>query len=210
MSYLIDDVARTLASPMPRRKALASVARLLAGTAAMTLFPRGAFAATTCGTSNPVVTSPNNPSGAPACNGGTPNAALIAIFNGDSATACPSDCSTRSTSNFSCTQSGACGNGSNACTVTATVVCKAADGHRCTTGSDCTSTICSTCPAPGGGGAICVPSGNKCCKNATTATAVDGQSCASTNTCCCGSTASCAVSAGNTCNGPGHSGCWSI
>jgi hypothetical protein len=39
MSYLIDDVARTLASPMPRRKAFGKMAALLGGVFLATVIP---------------------------------------------------------------------------------------------------------------------------------------------------------------------------
>lgn len=134
MSYLMDDVARTLASPMPRRKAF----RYLAGTLLGGIFAPLAMAG--------ACTSPT-----------------------------------------------------------------AQNGCDCTTAGQCSSGICSPCPTSQGGGSICVASGNKCCQKASgTGNQTDGVACSNSFNCCCGSTGTCAVSSGSTCNGPAHSGCWSI
>jgi hypothetical protein len=49
MSYLIDDVARTLASPMPRRKAFAAIGRLLGGATLGAVFSSVGLAAVAAG-----------------------------------------------------------------------------------------------------------------------------------------------------------------
>src|SRR4051794_25169017 len=112
MSYLIDDIARTLGTPMPRRKAFGVLGRLLGGAALGVLFSRRAAAAVSapCGTS----TSFTGVQDGSDCTNG--------VWTGTFS--CPGNCPTLTTSNVTCTRSGngTCNNG-HQCTVSGTIKC---------------------------------------------------------------------------------------
>ena len=125
MNHLIDEVARILGKPMPRRAALGSLSRIVAGAALSIVFVREAAATQTaaCGTSTQ--SSSNVDTGA--CTGGVYSGTFFV---------CPPNCPTRTlVSTTTCvgkngTGTDNCGNGANNCNVTVSVKC-ACGGVTC-------------------------------------------------------------------------------
>jgi hypothetical protein len=142
MSYLIDDVARTLASPMPRRKAFAAITRLLGGATLGAVFVQMATAAVVCGNTTSQ-TATNLQVGN--CVGGTADATLISAFL--ATFTCPSNCNGLKTATaVSCVEdrSGTC-NGGHPCSVTGTVTCRATCGPNNCLNNACCNTNNNTC-----------------------------------------------------------------
>lgn len=166
MDNLINNVARALATPMPRRKLLRTLVRVAAGAVLFTLLPRDAEAVvniTVCGTrtttSTPALTSSSGLT-AGNCSGGTPDADLL-----DAAYGCTNSmCTVKTTSppgTFTCSGgnsgNGNCGGGPNQCTVTPTalsfVKCACA-GNSCGANRCCCTTN-GTCPTSSGPAGTC-------------------------------------------------------
>jgi hypothetical protein len=190
MSYRIDEIARTLASPMPRRKMWRTLGRICGGAAFGVFFAETARAATLkCGINSSVSASiagtggtsvtcctgcPSNGCSAGACLGTGPGTTLQHNF--DLATPCPSACSTRTDSGMSCTGG--------------TATC-APCNPGCFSDFPCMVTATSvTCACPTNTFAC----GTNCC-NSTTGSS--GQCCCASGT--CSSTASNSEKGGKTC-----------
>lgn len=156
MSKLFDDIARTLASPMPRRKVLRAVGQLLGGAALVALFPRAAAAAG-CGTTVGAKVVVNTTSGR--CVNGAPDATLTKTALSSGAFACPGNCPGRTVGTLSCT-GGAPGNGQcspgRPCTVTAASLTCACNPTSCGV-NNCCCTTNGTCQSSLGSGGNCVP-----------------------------------------------------
>jgi hypothetical protein len=148
MSFLIDDVARTLASSS-RREAFRSIGRLLAGASLGTFVVRHASAAT-----EPCGSTPNQTASVTTgkCPGsGVPDGAAIGAWSGNFT--CPSTCSTKTSSGVTCTGGGS--------------------GNSCTTAAPCTltGTIKCACGVSTCGAGMC------CCSNGTCASSAQTGNC---------------------------------
>lgn len=111
MSYLIDDVARTLASPMPRRKAFAALGRLLGGAALGAVFSSVGLAAVAAGCGAACQLNGGSPTTCPTgmtCSKSTG----LGVCNCDAGTCC---CTTNGTCQTSAGGSGNCRAGFAGC-----------------------------------------------------------------------------------------------
>lgn len=197
MSYLIDDVARTLAEPSSRRATLARVAKLIAGVVVSRSVVLAACGGKACGTCIPSGTNGSgcgSSSGSNCCCIGGSCTNGVACAKGATGDTCctAGDCTSGSCVSGFCACAGgttACGsaccdnatqfcNGSNVC------VAKLADGTNCTNIIQCSSSsTCLLC----GGSQKCRPSAQVCC-NST------GPVCCASSACCNSTSHTCSAS----------------
>jgi len=127
MSYLIDDVARTLASPIPRRQAFRYIlGALISGT----VFAPLAMAA-----------CDNSKVGCP-CTGGVCTGGLTCTTCGDGSTAC-------SAAGTACCKPGNTGSGNNYVPATLVTQCCCNGNATASSGSNCRAVGCHYCNAAG-------------------------------------------------------------
>lgn len=162
MSRLVDEVARTLATPMPRRKLIRTLASAIGGAALVALFPRQAAAALACGTTSGTTQSGFSATGNTyTCTGtgaatgtGEPNAAMITAALANATFACTSTCPTRTAVTFRCTRPAGAGNcnAGNPCSMTTISASCSCTPSSCTSGTCCCSTNGTCQPSVGGSG----------------------------------------------------------
>lgn len=156
MDKLFDEIARTLASPMPRRKALRTVVQLLGAAAVVALFPHNAFAAA-CGTTSGAKFVTQTPTSQDRCVNGVPSASLSKLALSSPEFSCPATCPTGKVGALSCT-GGNPGNGNctpaQPCTViAASIECRC--GATTCGANNCCCTTNGTCQSSNGGTGNC-------------------------------------------------------
>ena len=209
MNSLLDEIARTLGTSIPRRHAIRSVGRLLASATLATLTARRAYAALACGS--------NTQSGTYSSTSGSCATALSLYLT--SVGGCPSTCCTQTATSYTCVgengNSGKCGG--NCGISNAVVTCSSlSSGESCAGNTTCcgtglkccassstcqptANTCCGSSSCASGikcCGTICCASGVRCCNNAGTACGVNcgASNCCSTAACCQTATGACFTS----------------
>jgi len=157
MGRLFDDVARTLATPMPRRELIRRLL-LLVGTA--TVLGQRTVNATGWKCGHIQFSHAIFGSGSGKCLGFEPDAALKLTAKNSGKFNCPSSCPKQSKLNYVCLggdfRTGVCGSGWHQCLVAATAKCSSGCTPSSCGPNKCCCTSTGNCLASTGGGGNCV------------------------------------------------------
>jgi hypothetical protein len=157
VSILLDDIARIIASPIPRRRALRLVGGAVGGAVAAAMGQRMSWAAQVAGALN--APSRSCPKGQTVCGTGT---CAVCCSSGQTCQGPTSRgqyyCCNKGQSGCNGT---CCGSGQTCCTSGNTAVC-CSSGQTCCNGKCCNTAARQTC-CGSGTSAICCSSGMICC-----------------------------------------------